>query len=49
MTFKEWIVWREMAGTGAIYDGTKSPDFNWWGDPKSTIVPKKKRKKKAKK
>ncbi len=28
-TFKEW--YREMAGTGAIYDGTDSPDFNWWG------------------
>jgi len=26
-TFKEW--YREMAGTGAIYDGDDS--VNWWG------------------
>jgi hypothetical protein len=33
----------EMAGTGAIYDGTKSPDFQWQGSPKSMIRPKKKK------
>ena len=46
--FKEWLVRREfpeMVGTGAIYDGTKSKDFNWWGDPGSEIKPKKKKKK----
>lgn len=44
ITFKKWI---EMAGaTYAVYDGTKSPDFQWEGDPKSMIKPKKKKKKK---
>lgn len=49
MTFKEWIIRREfpeMVGTGAIYDGTKSKDFNWWGAPESAIKPKKPKKKK---
>lgn len=37
-----------MVGTGAIYDGTKSPDFNWWGAPESMDHPHKKKKKKKK-
>tara|TARA_Y100000034_G_C6910429_1_gene424509 strand:+ start:23925 stop:24116 length:192 start_codon:yes stop_codon:yes gene_type:complete len=31
-TFIGWL--KEMAGTGAVYDGTKPTDgggFNWWG------------------
>lgn len=31
-TFMCWL--KEMAGTGAVYDGTKPKDgdgFNWWG------------------
>ncbi len=28
----------------AIYDGTKSPDFQWSGSPQSMIRPKKKSK-----
>jgi hypothetical protein len=43
-TFKEWLKLQEMVGTSAIYDGTKSKDFNWWGCPE--IYKKKKRKKK---
>jgi hypothetical protein len=52
MKFKEWLIRRqypEMVGTGAIYDGTKDPDFNWWGSPESAIKPKKPKKKKRKK
>ena len=47
--FKEWLkrrAIREMVGTGAIYDGTKSPDFQWWGSPEKYF--KKKHKKKIK-
>ena len=47
-SFKEWLIRRqypEMVGTGAVYDGTKSPDFNWWGAPESAIKPGKKKKK----
>lgn len=43
----EFFIQNEMAGTGAIYDGTKSPDFQWWGAPQSMIRPKKKKKKKS--
>lgn len=41
-TFKEWL--KEMAGTGAIYNGepaqvsnkgTKHRDYNWWGAPET--------------
>lgn len=39
--FKEWLKQQEMVGTGAVYDGTKSPDFNWWGDPESAHKPPK--------
>jgi hypothetical protein len=42
-TFRQWL--SEMVGTGAIWDGTKSPDFQWWGDPSSAINPKPKKKK----
>ncbi len=45
ISFKEWIVAREMVGTGAIYDGTKNKDFNWWGAPEYAIKPKKSKKK----
>lgn len=52
ISFKEWLVRRtgveEMVGTGAIYDGTKSKDFNWWGAPESAVKPRKKRKKRKK-
>lgn len=34
----------EMCGTGAIYDGTKSPDYNWWGCPEKYHQEKKKKK-----
>lgn len=44
MRFKEWIKQNEMVGTGAVYDGTESPDFNWWGDPSSANKPIKKAK-----
>jgi len=45
LTFKKWLA--EIAGaTYAVYDGTKSSDFQWEGDPKSMIKPKKKKKKK---
>jgi len=43
-SFAEFVQ-NEMAGTGAIYDGTKSPDFQWWGAPESMIRSKKKKKK----
>lgn len=46
-TFLEWL--KEMVGTSAVYDGTKSPDFNWWGAPESMIKPKKKKKKNGQK
>lgn len=49
MKFSEWIVRRqypEMVGTGAVYDGTKSQDFNWWGAPESAVKPKKPKKRK---
>lgn len=42
ITFNEWLkkkMQSEMAGTGAIYDGSKSPDFNWWGAPESMGKP----------
>jgi hypothetical protein len=45
ISFKQWL--GEMVGTGAIYDGTHSPDFNWWGSPE--IYHKKNKKKKRKK
>lgn len=35
MDFAEWLKQQEMVGTGAIYDGTKSKDFNWWGAPET--------------
>lgn len=36
MKFKEWLKTNEMAGTGAIYDGSgDTEDYQWWGDPKS--------------
>lgn len=41
MRFREWLIQLEMVGTGAVYDGTKSPDFNWWGDPGSANRPPK--------
>ena len=30
LTFREWLLQNEMAGTGAVYDGSKGT-FNWWG------------------
>lgn len=41
MSFMEWLRQVEMVGTGAVYDGTSHPDFNWWGDPKSAHKPPK--------
>jgi hypothetical protein len=36
MRFSEWLKANEMAGTGAIYDGSgDTEDYQWWGDPKS--------------
>lgn len=38
ISYKEWKI-KEMAGTGAIYNGekgqSKKRDYNWWGDPES--------------
>ena len=34
ISFKEWL-FKEFAGTGAIYDGSKGT-FNWEGAPGST-------------
>lgn len=50
-TFTKWLeqMAAEMCGTGAIYDGTKGKDFNWWGCPESAIKPKAEKKKPAKK
>ncbi len=56
MTFKEWL-YKEMVGTGAIYDPKAKGDFNWWGavgttgvsikgDPIQNWTKKKKKKKK---
>lgn len=42
--FKEWIKKKKFF-TDAIYDGTKSPDFQWQGAPPK---PKKKNKRKKK-
>lgn len=53
--FTEWLknkMKTEMAGTGAIYDGTKSPDFQWQGAPESMgkpMLPKNKKMHKGKK
>ena len=41
MSFKDWLKKNEMVGTGAVYDGSKGPDFNWWGDPSSAHKPPK--------
>jgi hypothetical protein len=38
-----------MVGTGAIYTGEKTSDFNWWGAPESMIKPRKPRKHRKKK
>lgn len=27
----------------AVYDGTKSPDFQWWGAPQSAVRPKRRK------
>ncbi len=39
MDFAGWLKQQEMAGTGAVYDGTKSKDFNWWGAPETAGRP----------
>ena len=31
ITFAQWRKLREMAGTGAVYDGSKPTTFNYWG------------------
>lgn len=33
--FKKWLEFREMCGTGAIYDPKAKGEFNWWGAPGS--------------
>ena len=49
ITFFEWMKKQdEMVGTGVVYDGTKSPDFNYWGAPESMGKPYRLRKKKLK-
>jgi hypothetical protein len=45
-TFQEWL--KEMAGTGVVYDGSTGPDFQVWGDPKSSGQFSKKKKHKRK-
>jgi hypothetical protein len=47
-TFKEWMKHREMCGTFVVGPDpkVKPVDFQVWGDPSSTIIPKKTKKKK---